>query len=49
MGKLTSSEMLEPYSPSALLRAFNEVKSQGKPRQWDQGCHVLQVSSWRAG
>lgn len=33
MGKLTSSEMLEPHSPSALLRAFNEVKFQGKPRQ----------------
>ena len=33
MGKLTSSEMLQPHSPSALLRAFNAVKFQGKPRQ----------------
>ena len=33
MGKLTSSEMLEPHSPSALLTAFNAVKFWGKPRQ----------------
>lgn len=33
MGSWTSSEMLEPHSPSALLTAFNAVKFWGKPRQ----------------